>query len=281
MPYRDVPGTPTAPCYRHASSPAETTCVSCLQPICAICLVYDGILQCCAVCQRRKMRLRRLVRAAAALVMLGLLGGGVVYCWKHPERFNVGAVFTRTEDFDYGDQTPLVRDLSAALAKEPCDRQKIVKLAEVMLQAGDNRGALRRSDAFFAACGEHLRLRWTTYTAHQRLSEWDAAIADATRLIDNAPEDPDYWWWRGNIYEEKGALEKAAADYRKTLELRPASNNIPFNLSSVLERLGRPCEAMAPVFQFLRHYPQYRGQPNIVSRMERLGKACPTPPPAP
>lgn len=279
MPYRDAPGTPTAPCYRHASSPAETTCTSCLQPICTICLVYDGIAPCCAACTRRKMRLRRLVRAAAAVVALSLLGGGIAYRVTHPESFNLG-LLVRSESFDYGDQAPLVRSLSEALVQEPCDRQKIVQLAETMSQAGDNRGALRRSEAFFTACGEHLRLRWATYTAHQRLSEWDAAITDATLLIEDAPEDPDYWWWRGIVYEQKGELEKAVSDYRKSIVLRPASDRIPFNLSTVLERLGRHCEAMTPVLEFLRYYPQYRGKPDIVSRIERLEKTCPTPPPA-
>ena len=280
MPYRDDPGTPTAPCYRHASSPAEATCTNCLQSICTICLVYDGTAVSCAACARRKRRLRSFGRAAAAVVALGLLGGGIAYRVTRPEGIGVDSLM-RTEGFDYGDLAPVVRSLSEALVKEPCDRQKIVELAEAMNRAGDYRGAVRRSEAFFAACGEHPRLRWATYTAHQSLSEWGAAIADATRLIENTPEDPDYWWWRGLMYEQKGELEKAAADYRQTIALRPTSDRIPFNLSTVLERLGRPCEAMTPVFEFLRQYPQHRGKPEIVSRISRLEKACPNPPSAP
>jgi hypothetical protein len=63
------------------------------------------------------------------------------------------------------------------------DRQKIVQLCDALLRDGEPRYCLTRSEAFFTRCGDFWRLRWLTYEAHKRLSGWDPAIAEVTRLI--------------------------------------------------------------------------------------------------
>jgi aspartyl protease family protein len=114
------------------------------------------------------------------------------------------------------------------------------------------------------------RLRWFTYDAHKRLSELDKAIADATLLIEGRPDDKDFWWWRGIVYEEKGDLEKAAADYRQTLALEPRVTGIPFNLAAIYEKQGKPCEAILPIEQFLRYHPDVADRERVNERLLRL-----------
>ncbi|MBI2931379.1 MAG: tetratricopeptide repeat protein [Planctomycetes bacterium] len=47
----------------------------------------------------------------------------------------------------------------------------------------------------------------------------------------------------GNIHLKRGDLEKAAASYRRALELAPGHEQARFNLALTLERQGRPAEA--------------------------------------
>jgi tetratricopeptide (TPR) repeat protein len=51
--------------------------------------------------------------------------------------------------------------------------------------------------------------------------DWDHAIECLTEHIRNHPKDADAYMGRGNVYESKGDLTKAIADYSKAIELEP------------------------------------------------------------
>ena len=76
-------------------------------------------------------------------------------------------------------------------------------------------------------------MRRVTYAARRDLSEWDAAIADVTKLIEQRPNDKDYPWWRAQLHEQKGELEEAARDYERAIFIEPKITNIPFHLVTV------------------------------------------------
>jgi aspartyl protease family protein len=231
------------------------TCFHCLQPICEVCsLFHEGsewCPRCLAAWRKRKQRVRLLAWSGAALV----LGATVIFVAS-------------------GRAAPLLeRKEVTRLREEPCDKGKALKLAEQLLHDGENREVLTRAGSFFAKCGDWPRLRWTTYEAHKRLSERGEAIADATKLIESQPDDKDYWWWRGIVYEEAGELENAAADYRQAIAVEPRLNRVPFNLATVLERLGRPCDAIFPIEQYLYYHPQSHEDPALKQRLDRLRNA--------
>jgi len=146
--------------------------------------------------------------------------------------------------------------LSAALDKEPCDRGKIVQLCESLLRDGEPRLCLTRSEAFFTRCGEFWRLRWATYAAHKQLSEWDPAIADATGLVTQFPDDRDYRIWRGLAHAEKGDTLHAVADYEQALAIEPRLADVPFNLADAYRKLGRPCDGIFPLEQLSFYNPE-------------------------
>jgi aspartyl protease family protein len=264
MPYRGGDRS-RPPCYRHAAADASETCAGCLQPICEICVLFESTQPHCPVCAQKVRRLRKLRRglAGALVALVGLAFVGAV-----------GYVVTRDKPFDYGIRTIKVSALNEQLEREPCDRTHTVELTETMVAAGDYRGALTRARAFALKCGPYDRLLWVTYTAHQRLSEYDAAVADASKLIASHPDDKDFWWWRGIVYEERGELERAAADYRHALEVEPRLTGVPFNLANVLERLDRPCEAKVPVEQYLHLHPELTDPERAQRRLDRLDAAC-------
>jgi hypothetical protein len=239
------------------------SCSACLKAICDICVVYRKTLPHCPACVRRARRVQTLIGVGLAALVVGALASGGLY------------LALRTPPFDYGKHATRVRELRAKLKDEPCHRPNARSYADVLLSAGDSRGLLAFVDGFITKCGDWHRLRWFNYSAHKQLSEFANAAADATRLIDDHPEDQDFWWWRGQMYQQMGKADEAIADYRQSHALLSRANYIPFDLSALLEKQGRPCEAITPVEIYLNHHADHRESPLIVERLERLTGLCP------
>lgn len=165
--------------------------------------------------------------------------------------------------------------LRAYLEGQPCDRQKVIALGDRYLQEGQYVALLARAQAFTAACGPYPRLQWQVYDAHRQLGQWKDAAAVASKLIETDPDDKDYWWWRGLANEKQGALEAAAHDYRQALVRMPWLDHIPFNLAHVLEQMDRPCEAIAPLQQFIVAHPaEQRVVQARIDGLMRRGGGC-------
>jgi len=260
--------TATAACFRHPSSPATTTCAGCLSAICEVCETYDSAERYCPSCARGRRRRRAVVRGVVAA-----LGGFVVIAAVGA----VGWMASRDKPFDHGVHAAAIRELHTQLDREPCDRRASLALAEKLGQAGDLRGVLQLTDGIFAKCGDYPRLRWQSYAAHRDLSENDAAIADATKLIEHTPTDKDFWWWRGTIHERAGHLELAIADYKQALTLQPALSGVPFWLANVYQRANRPCDALEPLALFVARHPDERwatSRADAENRMALLAGTC-------
>ena len=253
-------------CYRHPGVAGTNTCGVCLQPVCDTCLGWVKLEPACPVCARKKRRRASALTAGVVLAALFLCGGA-----------GLAAFLVYEPAFEYGQHAPKVLSLSARLEDEPCDREAIVQLGETLVRARDYRGALRRTDDWLAECGDYSRLRWVRYSAYKFRGDLDGAIREATRLIEEDPDDKDFWWWRGLMYEQQKEYAKAIADYEKSIEIQPALSNIPFNLSSMYERMGRPCEAIRPVEQFLVYHPESLGTADVKHRLTRLRSACAKP----
>jgi len=271
MPPAPAASPGAASCYAHPGSPASQTCPGCLRPICEVCAVVDGLRVLCPACVRGARRGRRVRTALLTVLIVGALGGAG-YALRGPirELFKEKPKPPPTRTFNYGDLASTVRELDSQLAAEPCDRSKIIKLVETYYRAGDYRGVILRAEEFVKRCGKYPRVRWTTYEAHKQLSEWREAVADAAALIAEEPYDKDYRWWRGIALEQLGELEHAAEDYRQAIALVPNLRSIPINLADVLEKLGRPCEAILPLEQLLHHYPDTSDAEQLRDRVERL-----------
>jgi tetratricopeptide (TPR) repeat protein len=264
MPYRGLDRSGPA-CYRHDAAQASESCARCLQAICDICVGFENTQPHCPPCAQKVRRRRALGRAlsgAVGFVAVAAIAGGV------------GWLLSREKPFDYGVYVGEVRALEENLSDQPCARPQMLKLADTMLRAGDYRGTLKKIKTFNVDCGEWPRLLWISYSAHERLSEHDAAIADVSRLIKLQPDDKDFWWWRAMAYEEKGELDLAVEDYRQSLEIEPRLTGIPFNLANLLERQGRFCEAMAPLNDFLHYHPDVRDRESVEARLDRLAPLC-------
>lgn len=174
------------------------------------------------------------------------------------------------QSFRGGPSTSKIRELEWYLKEEPCDRRRILEFQNELFKEGHYRRLLKESDRFLTNCGDYPRLLWSVYESHKALSEFDKAIEVATQLIDADPYDKDYRAWRGLVYEQVGEWEKAAMDYQQTIQLVPNMGNIPFNLATIYEKLGRPCEGLFPIEQFLYYYPDERQTSKIKVRINQL-----------
>jgi tetratricopeptide (TPR) repeat protein len=267
--YRDAPLTGQS-CYKHAAAPMAAQCERCERALCDPCIVYDVSSPHCIDCARTARRRRAIGAAAKIGGALAAIAGGIVF------------VVTRPHPFDYGVQSATVVRLHNKITTERCDKRATLDYDEALLAAGDARGAISDTDAYFTKCGDWYRLRWVRYSAHEHLGEHEAAAAEAGKLMAHDPMDHDYPWWRGMAYEEMGKLDDAIRDYRRTMTLEPAVDRIPFNLASVLEQKGQLCEARQPILQFVRFHPDYARAPNVRDRLDRLrilGHCPPDPPP--
>jgi hypothetical protein len=179
-------------CYQHAGKAKASNCFDCLRPICVACVKLHGSHDYCPECSAaigvKQLKRRIVLGAVAASVCLALAVAYALY----------------GNPFRYGAETFAVLDLAAEVKKEPCDRAKVLTLAETYLRVLAPRECLALTDRFFDACGDWPRLRWSRYTAFKRLSEHDKAIDEATRLIGSGPYDFYYWWWRAQANEEAG-----------------------------------------------------------------------------
>jgi tetratricopeptide (TPR) repeat protein len=263
MPYRGE-AAPGVACSRHAAAPAVGSCYRCGNQVCEICLLYYGAQPHCPPCAGRARRADALKSAAKVVALLGVIAGVIVF------------LATRKVPIDHGSHTARIQTLRANLERESCDRQSELDLCEQLVAAGDSRGALDESAAFFKRCGEFPRLRWVTYEAHKQLSEWTAAADEAGKLIEHDPGDKDYWWWRGIAYESAGDDERAIADYRQSIARMPSLNRIPVNLANLLEKRGQFCEAAVPLQQLLDLREDIDGdsRAGLQARVQLLGAAC-------
>ncbi len=261
MPYRNGLKSTSAHCYQHPVASAEATCDGCGQSICEICVLYVRTTVVCPACAGKVRRRQLLWRM---LVAVGVLAGVVAVVLV------LRALPTR---FDYGVRTPDVVKARQRVEAERCDRPGTIAYEDELINAGDYRGALRDVKSFIKECGDWYRVHWVAYSAHDRLSEGDQAIAEATLLIAHDPNDADYRWWRGIIYEEQGRDAQAIEDYRAAIRNRPELTNIPFNLARVLERAGRPCEAKSAVEDFLRYHPADADETTL-AQLARLTNVC-------
>jgi len=269
-------GEASAPsCGRHPGTRATATCERCLLAICEICtsVSFDGTVCVRCVRSRRRARERRLAFVCAGLVVAAAASPFVYRAITAPAggaRPGPGTVAKAASVVERPApaMTGKTGELSAALDKEPCDRQKIVQLCDALLRDGEPRYCLTRSEAFFTRCGDFWRLRWLTYEAHKRLSEWDPAIAEVTRLITQFPDDHDYLSWRGIAYEERGDAAHAVADYEQAIAIEPQLADVPFNLADGYRKLGRPCDGIFPLEQLSFYHPDRDG--NARRRLREL-----------
>lgn len=246
-----------AKCVGHPTEDVVTNCWKCDRGICDRCISASGRSR-CLDCSRSDRRGRRARIVALTVLGVGLAAGAA---WR---------VAIEVKNSRYGEHAARILELQEQLKQEPCDAAAAIEVADLLIEAGVSREVAPLAAAFRTRCGRQEQLLWKEYGAAKRTGNWQRAIAVTTDLIEHDPADKDYWWWRGIVYEQREELDKALADYKQTLAIRPDINAIPFNVADVYERLKRPCDAALAIEQFLYWHPRSQEDQGLSLRLQRL-----------
>jgi WD40 repeat protein/serine/threonine protein kinase/tetratricopeptide (TPR) repeat protein len=100
--------------------------------------------------------------------------------------------------------------------------------------------AIRHLDRLIGAEPADHGLRLRRADAHERLGEFDKAIADATKVIELRPDEWEAWHERGYSYACMGQYEKAQSDYAQAVkaELSPSNWKWLYDLALLRAALG-------------------------------------------
>lgn len=246
-----------AKCVCHPAEDTVTNCWKCDRGICDRCIRASGRSR-CLDCSRSHRRSRLI--SVVALTVLGACLAAVA-AWR---------IAIEVKNSRYGAHAARILELQDQLQKEPCDASAAIEVAELLIAAGTSREVAPLAAAFRTRCGRQEQLLWKEYGAAKRTGNWERALTVATDLIEHDPADKDYWWWRGIVYEQREELDKALADYKQTLAIRPDIDAIPFNVADVYERLKRPCDAALAIEQFLYWHPRSQDEQGLQLRLQRL-----------
>ena len=196
-------------CTVHPESVATAACRCCYREVCTLCAGHNGeIVPRRSTCARRRTERVRISVTLRALVATA----SASMVWWRSRRVPPAPTAVAPLADDSPESKELTR-LRAELGREPCDRRRVIELAELALRAGDSRETLNTADTFFEKCGDYPGLRRLSYAAHQQLSEWPAAANDVSKLIESDPQNPNYRGWRGIVFEESGDLAHASGSH--------------------------------------------------------------------
>jgi predicted aspartyl protease len=152
---------------------------------------------------------------------------------------------------------PAVYSRLDQLKREPCDREAILPLADLMADAGYPRESAKSLTSFAGRCGSSVELLEPAYDSLVRLGDFKGAIDVANQLIKLSPAIPDYRYWRGEAYESLKDYKAALSDYISTLQLFKNLRNVSvkqyYAISRMYAEIGRPCDAITPLEMYLRY----------------------------
>ena len=141
----------------------------------------------------------------------------------------------------------------------------MLHFARGLLDAGFPREAAVGLQNFAKRCGSEREILPLAYDALERISDFTGALDVATKLVSTAPENGTVRYWRAIAYDQMGDFAHALNDYMNTIQLmgslRNVNGDVFFKLSQAYEKLGRPCDAIAPIEMYVSLDPAKRRTP--------------------
>jgi tetratricopeptide (TPR) repeat protein len=94
------------------------------------------------------------------------------------------------------------------------------------------------------AFGQNARKYYKAGTEFVESTKYEDAIVQFTSAIGLEPMNPDYYYARGQVYEKLSDMDKARADYEKTLVFSPKDVDAIISLGIVTNRMGDHRESL-------------------------------------
>lgn len=131
------------------------------------------------------------------------------------------------------------------------DRAQLMLLGDAYGRAGEHKKAAEILGRVVEQGGNTLPAR-RSLAHHLVLSgQYDAALEQYSLLVEAEPQNPENHLRLSQIYREKRRFQEARDSLRRAGELAPDSLEIKYNLVLLLEREGKPTEAIQALEQVL------------------------------
>lgn len=167
--------------------------------------------------------------------------------------------------------------------REPCDNIAFTSLTELMEKAGFPRESAMSLEAFSNECTQSDEMLRSAFNAYTRVGDHKAAIRVADALVKYDTGSKDYRFWRGQAHERAKEYKAALADYISSLQLFSDLSNVAssqfYYISLMYDKIGKPCEAIAPLETYLSFNVQKRQTSQIsqlISEYSRKGNCAAT-----
>ncbi|TFG61791.1 MAG: tetratricopeptide repeat protein [Spirochaetales bacterium] len=102
--------------------------------------------------------------------------------------------------------------------------------------------SINQTGSFGGLCPER-EFREKIAALYENFSQPEEALKEYLLLIRNNPENAEYYFKSGVLFEERGKLDKAVGYYRKTIELDNSHSMGHFRLGLVLYKAKKPVES--------------------------------------
>ena len=168
--------------------------------------------------------------------MFVLLGGAVV-----ARAQDVESLITRgNERLDRSDYVGAMEDFDAVIKAAPNDVRGYLGRADVFYGQSDYDQAITAYEAAQKYDADAVKVK-LSYAFNQRghknfnAAHWDAAISDYLEAADLVPDDSNYWANCANTQRWKGELEKAMANFEKSLDINTETNGVGYENRALLK----------------------------------------------
>lgn len=220
------------------------------------------------------------------LVIIGTIGYGGYYFYINSESFNpYKKVYERLgisipREFERFGSAARYLD---QVKREPCDSVAFTSLTELMEKAGFPRESAVSLEAFSNDCTQSDEMLRSALVAYTRVGDHKAAIRVGDALVKSDAGSKEFRFWRGQAHERAKDYKAALADYISTLQLFPDLSSVSssqfYQVSLMYDKIGKPCEAIAPLETYLSYNVKERQTQQIaqlISEYSRKGSCAAT-----
>jgi clan AA aspartic protease (TIGR02281 family) len=250
-------------CSLHPDRNSVSACAKCLSFICEECVGQKNPRY-CRPCEKKRWLWLRLGLGGLGL---GIALLSVIVALNPPLLEDARDILWPSK---YGGIRLDVVRLKRALRKERCDRSKIIELVQLLRTAEDWREALQQGEGFETRCGEFAELSEQKFETYQSSSEWKKAALTMHHLIKQQPTNYRYWGHLGLLFESLGDLTQAAVDYEQAIMLDPFLADVPLNLATIYERMGRYCDAAIRLENLWVYYRKVGNAEKVLTHAREL-----------
>jgi tetratricopeptide (TPR) repeat protein/serine/threonine protein kinase len=122
------------------------------------------------------------------------------------------------------DKAEAVKQFEEALGLEPAHYWSLMQLGSCLCDLGEGERDFAAAAAVFTGCilrhPDHASAWHVRGIAHEKLRQYDKAVADCSKAIELKPDDPGAWVSRGFAHGKLHQHGKAVANYTKAIELK-------------------------------------------------------------